>query len=96
MREARLVPLGKFRGAVVPWSAPVPVGLGVAQPHIHALPVPETAARVHKPLAHILDDPAVRTTELTVCAQVPQAANRSPFYAALAEPVHSHVTTLES
>ncbi|MFE7582191.1 hypothetical protein ACFU5Y_11585 [Streptomyces gardneri] len=72
-----------------------PVGLDAAQLYIYALRVPETAAKVHKSLAHILNDPAARTAELTVCAQVLQAADRTPFYAALAEPVRRHLMTLE-
>ncbi|MES4901056.1 MULTISPECIES: hypothetical protein [unclassified Streptomyces] len=72
-----------------------PVGWDAAQLYIYALQAPETAARVRQVLAPILDDPKARVAELTVCAQVLQAANRTPFYAALAEPVRRHLRALE-
>ncbi|MGW0731841.1 hypothetical protein [Streptomyces sp. NPDC002851] len=71
-----------------------PVGFDAALLHTYALRAPDTAARVRQTLAPILDDPAVRVAELTVCAQVLQAADRTPFYAALAKPVRHHLTTL--
>ncbi|MFF6789536.1 hypothetical protein ACFY9C_10700 [Streptomyces filamentosus] len=68
-----------------------PYGFDAALLHIYALRAPETANHVRKTLAHFLDDPAVRVAELTVCAQVLQAADRTPFYAALADPVRRYL-----
>ncbi|MEU8776530.1 hypothetical protein [Streptomyces sp. NPDC048606] len=73
-----------------------PVGFDAALLHIYALQTPDTAARVRQALAHALDDPAVHVAELTVCAQVLQAADRTPFYAALAGPVRHYLTALEN
>ncbi|WP_211275029.1 hypothetical protein [Streptomyces katrae] len=68
-----------------------PYGFDAALLYLYALQAPDTATRVRQALAHILDDPAVRVAELTVCAQVLQAADRTPFYAALADPVRRHL-----
>ncbi|MFG2987664.1 phosphotransferase [Streptomyces sp. NPDC048258] len=73
-----------------------PVGFDAATLYIYALQAPKTAARVRRSLAHILDDPAARVAELLVCAQVLQAADRTSFYATLAEPVRCHLQTLAS
>ncbi|WP_055524510.1 hypothetical protein [Streptomyces graminilatus] len=73
-----------------------PVGWDAAQLYVYALQAQETAARVRHVLAPILDDPRTRAAELTVCAQILQAADRTPFYAALAEPVRRHLHGVES
>ncbi|MFI2431508.1 hypothetical protein [Streptomyces sp. NPDC018693] len=71
-----------------------PVGFDAALLYVYALQTPSTATRVRQVLAPILDDPRTRVAELTVCAQVLQAADRTPFYAALAEPVRRHLRTM--
>ncbi|MFF3326510.1 hypothetical protein [Streptomyces sp. NPDC002889] len=68
------------------WGA-APYGFDAALLHLYALRAPKTAARVRETLAPILDRPEARVAELTVCTQVLQAADRTPFYTALAEPV---------
>lgn len=72
-----------------------PVGFDVAQLYIYALHAPQTAARVRQTFAHILDNPAVRVAKLTICAQVLQAADRTPFYASLSDPVRAHLKEMQ-
>ncbi|MGW2038690.1 hypothetical protein [Streptomyces virginiae] len=84
--------------AVLDWEGwgTAPYGFDAATLYVYALQAPATAARVRQALAHILDDTAARIAELTVCAQVLQAAERTDFLAALAEPVRHHLAARES
>ncbi|EKX65939.1 hypothetical protein [Streptomyces ipomoeae] len=68
-----------------------PVGFDAAQLYLYSLHTPATAARVRQTFAHVLDTPAARVAELTVCAQVLQAADRTPFYKELAGPVKQYL-----
>ncbi|KUL46737.1 hypothetical protein [Streptomyces regalis] len=70
-----------------------PIGFDAAQLHLYSLPSPTTAARIRQTLAHVLDTPAARVAELTICAQVLQAADRTPFYRDLAGPVKGYLDT---
>lgn len=70
-----------------------PIGFDAAQLHLYSLRSPATAARVRQTFAHILDTPAARVAELTICAQVLQAADRTPFYKELAGPVKEYLDT---
>ncbi|MEU6089065.1 hypothetical protein ABZ865_20050 [Streptomyces sp. NPDC047085] len=73
-----------------------PVAFDAAQLHLYSLHTPATAARVRQTLGHILDTPAARVAELTICAQILQAADRTPFYKELVEPVKEYLgTTME-
>jgi hypothetical protein len=71
--------------------AGAPVAFDAAQLYLYSLHTPTTAARVRQTLTHILDTPAARVAELTVCAQVLQAAGRTPFYKELAGPVKEYL-----
>ncbi|MFB7508807.1 hypothetical protein [Streptomyces broussonetiae] len=51
------------------------------------------AARVRQTLGHVLDTPAARVAELTICAQILQAADRTPFYKELVGPVKEYLGT---
>ncbi|MFE6620378.1 hypothetical protein [Streptomyces sp. NPDC057740] len=68
-----------------------PVGFDAAQLHLYSLHTPATVARIRQTLGHILDTPAARVAELTICAQVLQAADRTPFYKDLAGPVKEYL-----
>ncbi|MEU0591968.1 hypothetical protein [Streptomyces ardesiacus] len=68
-----------------------PVGFDAAQLYLYSLHTSATASRVRRTLAHVLDTPAARVAELTVCAQVLQAADRTPFYRDLAGPVKEYL-----
>ncbi|MFI1075719.1 hypothetical protein [Streptomyces puniciscabiei] len=68
-----------------------PVGFDAAQLYLYSLHTPATAARVRQTLGHILDTPAARVAELTICARVLQAADRTPFYKELAGPVKEYL-----
>ncbi|AOR34060.1 hypothetical protein BFF78_26090 [Streptomyces fodineus] len=68
-----------------------PVAFDAAQLYLYSLHIPATAARVRQALGHILDTPAARVAELTICAQVLQAADRTPFYRELASPVKAYL-----
>ncbi|RLU90387.1 hypothetical protein CTZ27_20850 [Streptomyces griseocarneus] len=68
-----------------------PVAFDAALLHLYSLHAPATAARVRQTLAHILDTPAARVAELTVCAQVLQAADRTEFYKKLAGPAKEYL-----
>ena len=70
-----------------------PIGFDAAQLHLYSLHTPTTAARVRQTLAHVLDTPTARVAELTICAQVLQAADRTPFYKELAGPVKEYLAT---
>ncbi|MGW1117422.1 hypothetical protein ACWD5B_09975 [Streptomyces tanashiensis] len=73
-----------------------PYGFDAALLHLYALLAPGTAGHVRKALAPILDRPEARVAELTVCAQVLQAADRTAFYAALADPVRHYLNQRHS
>ncbi|MEV6734723.1 MULTISPECIES: hypothetical protein [unclassified Streptomyces] len=45
---------------------------------------------------HLFGTPAVPVAELLVCAQAFQAADRTPFYATLADSVRSYLQALAS
>ncbi len=68
-----------------------PVAFDAAQLYLYSLHTPATSARVRQTFAHILDTPAARVAELTICAQVLQAADRTPFYKELAAPVKEYL-----
>ncbi|MCC3772342.1 aminoglycoside phosphotransferase family protein [Streptomyces sp. UNOC14_S4] len=71
-----------------------PVAFDAAQLYVYSLRTPATAARVRRAFAHVLDTPPARVAELTVCAQVLQAADRTPFYKELAGPVKEYLDAL--
>ncbi|MFF3845767.1 hypothetical protein [Streptomyces sp. NPDC002328] len=71
-----------------------PVGIDAAQLYVYSLRTPATAARVRQAFAPTLDIPAARVAELTICAQVLQAADRTPFYGELAGPVKKHLARI--
>lgn len=68
-----------------------PVAFDAAQLYLYSLHTPATAARIRQTLGHILNTPAARAAELTICAQVLQAADRTPFYKELAGPVKQYL-----
>ncbi|MEU6476132.1 hypothetical protein ABZ858_04435 [Streptomyces sp. NPDC047017] len=70
-----------------------PVAFDAAQLYLYSLHAPATAARVRRTFAHILDSPAARVAELTVCVQILQAAARTPFYKGLVSPVKEYLKT---
>ncbi|WP_330347837.1 hypothetical protein [Streptomyces sp. NBC_00582] len=70
-----------------------PVGFDAALLFIYSLNTPMTADRVRATFAHVLGTPTSRVAELTVCAQVLQAADRTPFYASLGHAVRAYLTS---
>ncbi|MEU5532704.1 hypothetical protein [Streptomyces sp. NPDC020362] len=70
-----------------------PVAFDAAQLYLYSLHTPVTAARVRETFSHILNTRAARVAELTVCAQILQAADRTPFYRELAGPVKEYLET---
>ena len=70
-----------------------PVAFDAAQLYLYSLHTPVTAGRVRETFSHILDTRAARVAELTVCAQILQAADRTPFYKELVGPVKEYSET---
>ncbi|MFC9296948.1 hypothetical protein ACFTWH_08435 [Streptomyces sp. NPDC057011] len=80
-------------GHVIDWEGwgTGPYGFDAATLHIYALRAPDTAARVRKEFAPILDRPEARVAVLTVCAQILQAEDRTDYYRDLAGHVREHL-----
>ncbi|MFF0574076.1 hypothetical protein [Streptosporangium saharense] len=73
-----------------------PVGYGAALLYLHSLLVPETAARVWKVFADLLDTPTGQVAQLSAAAHVLGRAYRVDDYPELHHPVRRHAMRILS
>ncbi|WP_327065976.1 hypothetical protein [Kitasatospora sp. NBC_01302] len=82
--------------AILDWETwgKAPVGFDAAMLLVHSLLEPATASRVAEGFADVLDSDGGHLAQLIAVTQILQAADRTPFYTALAPAARKHLDVL--